>query len=193
YGVAENAIFMPGRVEPQYTEWISFSGTSVTLDGEQRYLDSQLAYQRACLHAIDYLTNFGYSPEQAFLLLGACPIEGRFSGGVDIPHSCGTVYIPTAIFDFDVRPSANGPTKIVPGICAPSSPNRYVRCVGFCCGLSVEVNRYCAYREPSCIRVVTGCVAVIHYVIRSRTCHVWMMQRPRPALSSRLLAFPERF
>ncbi|HLQ84528.1 MAG TPA: formamidase [Salinisphaeraceae bacterium] len=124
YGVRENAIFMPGRVEPQYSEWISFSGTSVTLDGEQRYLDSQLAYQRACLHAINYLTKFGYSPEQAFLLLGACPIEGRFSGVVDIPNSCGTVYIPTAIFDFDVRPSASGPTKIDPGIGAPSSPNQ---------------------------------------------------------------------
>ncbi len=73
YGVSENAIFMPGNTDPQYSEWLAFSGTSVTLDGEQRYLDSQLAYQRACLHAIDYLTKFGYSPEQAYLLLGAAP------------------------------------------------------------------------------------------------------------------------
>src|SRR5699024_3346161 len=84
YGVDENAIFMPGNTAPQYSEWLAFSGTSVTLEGEQRYLDSQLAYQRACLHAIDYLTKFGYSPEQAYLLLGAAPIEGRFSGVVDI-------------------------------------------------------------------------------------------------------------
>src|SRR5699024_10566148 len=52
YGVTENAIFMPGRHGPQFSEWISFSGTSVTLDGEQRYLDSHLSYQRAILHAI---------------------------------------------------------------------------------------------------------------------------------------------
>ncbi|WP_329100442.1 acetamidase/formamidase family protein [Micromonospora sp. NBC_01699] len=121
YGVTENAIFMPGNVSPQYSQWLAFSGTSVTLDGEQRYLDSQLAYQRACLHAIDYLTKFGYSPEQAYLILGAAPIEGRFSGVVDIPNSCATVYLPTAIFDFDVRPSAGGPVGIKPGGGAPKA------------------------------------------------------------------------
>ena len=119
YGVAENAIFMPGRVEPQFSEWLAFSGTSVTLEGEQRYLDSHLAYQRACLHAIDYLTKFGYSPEQAYLLLGAAPIEGRLSGVVDIPNACATVYLPTAMFDFDVRPSASGPHQVTQGIPAP--------------------------------------------------------------------------
>ncbi len=70
YGVSENAIFMPGTTDPQFSEWLAFSGTSVTLDGEQRYLDSHLSYQRACLHAIDYLTKFGYSPEQAYMILG---------------------------------------------------------------------------------------------------------------------------
>ncbi|GJJ16360.1 formamidase [Mycolicibacterium mageritense] len=121
YGVSENAIFMHGNTDPQYSEWLAFSGTSVTLDGEQRYLDSHLSYQRACLHAIDYLTKFGYSPEQAYLLLGAAPIEGRLSGVVDIPNACATVYIPTAIFDFPVAPSAAGPVKIDPGIGAPHS------------------------------------------------------------------------
>jgi len=123
YGVSENAIFLPGKMNPQFSEWIAFSGTSVTLDGKQHYLDSHLSYQRACLHAINYLTKFGYSREQAYLLLGAAPIEGRLSGVVDIPNSCSTVYIPTAIFNFDVRPSANGPHKIKPGIGAPRSSN----------------------------------------------------------------------
>jgi formamidase len=123
YGVSENAIFMPGIVEPQFSQWLAFSGTSVTLGGEQRYLDSHLSYQRACLHAISYLTKFGYSPEQAYLLLGAAPIEGRLSSVVDIPNSCATVYIPTAIFDFDVRPSSKGPHRIKPGIGAPQAAN----------------------------------------------------------------------
>ncbi len=112
YGVSENAIFMPGITDPQYSQWLAFSGTSVTLDGVQHYLDSHLSYQRACLHAIDYLTKFGYSAIQAYMILGAAPIEGRLSGVVDIPNSCSTVYIPTAIFDFDVRPSANGPHQV---------------------------------------------------------------------------------
>jgi formamidase len=121
YGMAENAVFLPGNVEPRYDRWLAFSGTSVTLDDEQRYLDSDLAYQRACLHAIDYLTKFGYSPEQVYLLLGSAPIEGRLSGVVDIPNSCATVYIPTGIFDFPVEPSASGPVRIDPGIGAPHS------------------------------------------------------------------------
>ncbi len=124
YGVSENAIFLPGNVEPQFSQWLAFSGTSVTLDGEQKYLDSHLSYQRACLHAIDYLTKFGYSPEQVYLMLGAAPIEGRLSGVVDIPNSCSTVYIPTSIFDFDVRPSSAGPHQIDPGIGAPRANNK---------------------------------------------------------------------
>ncbi|WP_457971557.1 formamidase [Arthrobacter sp. D1-17] len=123
YGVSENAIFMPGIVDPRFSEWLAFSGTSVTLDGEQKYLDSHLSYQRACLHAIDYLTRFGYSPEQAYLLLGAAPIEGRLSGVVDIPNSCSTVYLPTAIFDFDIRPSAAGPHQVEAGMGAPMASN----------------------------------------------------------------------
>ncbi|MEU8819098.1 acetamidase/formamidase family protein [Actinoplanes sp. NPDC048796] len=90
-------------------------------DGEQRYLDSHLSYQRACLHAIDYLTAFGYTPEQAYMILGAAPIEGRLSGVVDIPNACATVYLPTAIFDFDIRPSAAGPTRVNPGPGVPRS------------------------------------------------------------------------
>src|ERR1700736_3027376 len=121
YGISENAIFMPGNVDPQYSQWLAFSGTSVTLGGEQHYLDSHLSYQRACLHAIDYLTKFGYSDIQAYMILGAAPIEGRLSGVVDIPNSCSTVYIPTAIFDFDVAPSAKGPTKIDPGMGVPKA------------------------------------------------------------------------
>jgi formamidase len=121
YGVSENAIFLPGTTDPQFSQWLAFSGTSVTLDGEQRYLDSHLSYQRACLHAIDYLTKFGYSDIQAYMILGAAPIEGRLSGVVDIPNSCSTVYIPTAIFDFDVRPSASGPHQVSGGMAVPRS------------------------------------------------------------------------
>jgi len=111
YGVTSNPVFFPGNVEPRYTEFLTFVGISVTEEGEQRFLDSQLAYRRACLNAIEYLTKFGYSAEQAYLLLGAAPIEGRFSGVVDVPNSCATLYLPTAIFDFDVRPSADGPQQ----------------------------------------------------------------------------------
>lgn len=73
YNTTENAIFVPGTAAPRHQDWVAFSGISVTEDDTQHYLDPYLAYQRACLHAIDYLTAFGYSREQAFLLLGGAP------------------------------------------------------------------------------------------------------------------------
>src|SRR6201995_757876 len=124
FGVSENAIFMPGLRDPQYSEWIAFSGVSVDLQGRQHYLDSQLSCERACHHAIDYLMKFGYSDIQAYMILGSAPIEGRFSGVVDIPNSCATVYIPRAIFDFDVRPSKSGkPHQVKQGVQVPKSAN----------------------------------------------------------------------
>ncbi|MEY7972092.1 formamidase [Saccharomonospora xinjiangensis] len=119
YGV-ETPVFIPGRVEPRYSEYLTFAGLSVTESGEQRYLDSTLAYRRACLHAIDYLTTVGYTREQAYLLLGAAPIEGRLSGVVDIPNACATLYIPVEVFDFDPRPSSQAPRKVDRGQCAVS-------------------------------------------------------------------------
>lgn len=120
YAVQE-PIFIPGRVEPRYSEFLTFTGLSVTEAGEQCYLDSQVAYRRACLYAIDYFTKFGYTPEQVYLLLGAAPVEGRFSGVVDIPNSCATLYVPTEIFDFDPRPSAGPPQRVDRGQCAVST------------------------------------------------------------------------
>jgi formamidase len=55
------------------------------------------------------------------MILGSAPIEGRLSGVVDIPNSCSTVYLPTEIFDIDIRPSAKGPTQIDPGMGVPMS------------------------------------------------------------------------
>ncbi|HWM08091.1 MAG TPA: formamidase [Solirubrobacteraceae bacterium] len=111
YGVHTNPVFMPGRVEPRYSEFISFIGISVDEGGTNHYLDATIAYRRACLNAVEYLEKFGYTGEQAYLLLGSAPIEGRISGIVDIPNACCSLYLPTAIFDFDIRPSKDGPTS----------------------------------------------------------------------------------
>ncbi|MGV9405476.1 formamidase [Streptomyces sp. NPDC003667] len=121
YGVTTHPVFYPGNVEPRYSEFLTFVGISVDENGRQHYLDPHVAYRRACLNAIEYLTKFGYSPEQAYLLLGAAPVEGRFSGVVDIPNACATLYLPTAIFDFDIRPSGNGPQRADRGSCARTS------------------------------------------------------------------------
>ncbi|KAF8017322.1 hypothetical protein BT93_H2492 [Corymbia citriodora subsp. variegata] len=99
-----NPIFEIGPVEPRFSEWLVFEGISVDESGRQHYLDATVAYKRAVLNAIDYLSKFGYSKEQMYLLLSCCPCEGRISGIVDSPNACVTLAIPTAIFDQDIRP-----------------------------------------------------------------------------------------
>ena len=121
YGMV-NPIFKPSPVEPNYSDWLIFEGISVDEhSGEQHYLDAHIAYRRACLNAIEYLTKFGYSREQAYVILGTAPVEGRISGIVDIPNACCTIAIPTEIFEGDIRPSAAGPKKIGKGKVATTS------------------------------------------------------------------------
>jgi len=109
-----NPMFLPGNVKPSYSEFLTFQGISVEYEnddagigkdgGTQHYMDAHLAYKNACLNAIRYLGKFGYSEEQAYLLLSAAPVEGRISGIVDIPNVCCTIALPTQIFDFDIKP-----------------------------------------------------------------------------------------
>ncbi len=112
YGVTTNPFFMPGRVEPRYSEFLTFIGVSVDhRDDTNYYMDATLAYRNACLNAIRYLEKWGYTGEQAYLILGTSPIEGRIGGVVDIPNACCSVFLPTEIFDTDIRPSAAGPQR----------------------------------------------------------------------------------
>lgn len=94
-----------GPLEPNYRDYLCFTGISVKEDGTQTYLDANVSYRNACLAAIRYLsTVLGYSEQQAYLLLGAAPIVGRVAGIVDIPNSLLTVEVPTAIFEKPILP-----------------------------------------------------------------------------------------
>lgn len=105
YGMV-NPIFKPGPVEPRYSEYLVFEGISVDeFTGKQYYLNAHVAYRRACLNAIEYLKKFGFTGEQAYLLLSCAPIEGRISGIVDIPNACCTLALPTEIFDRPILPT----------------------------------------------------------------------------------------
>jgi formamidase len=115
YGVL-NPIFEPSPVQPNYTNHLIFEGISVDETGKQHYLDAHVAYRMACLNAIEYMKKFGYTGEQAYAILGTAPVEGHISGIVDIPNACATLFLPTEIFDFNIKPNANGPTQsVTPG------------------------------------------------------------------------------
>lgn len=124
YGIHRNPVFMPGRVAPQYSEWLTFTGISVDhRDNTNLYLDATVAYRNACLNAIEYLGKWGYTGEQAYLILGTAPIEGRIGGVVDSPNACCSVFLPTEIFDFDIRPHGAGPVRTDRGQVAVASDN----------------------------------------------------------------------
>ena len=54
-----NPIFEIGPVEPRFSEWLVFEGISVDESGRQHFLDASVAYKRAVLNAIDYISKFG--------------------------------------------------------------------------------------------------------------------------------------
>jgi formamidase len=100
-----NPIFKTSTLEPRYTNYLVFEGISVDEQGKQYYLDAHIAYRNACLNSIEYLKTFGYTGEQAYIIIGTAPTEGRISGIVDIPNACCTLYLPTEIFERVVLPT----------------------------------------------------------------------------------------
>lgn len=114
YGV-KNPIFKTSPLQPDYKQHLIFEGISVDETGKQHYLDAHVSYRMACLNAIEYMKKFGYSGSQAYAILGTAPVQGHISGIVDIPNVCATLFLPTEIFEFDINPNANGPTKHIKG------------------------------------------------------------------------------
>ncbi|MBU2964666.1 acetamidase/formamidase family protein [Amphritea sp. 2_MG-2023] len=111
----KNPIFKPSPITPKYDDYLIFEGISVDEQGKQHYLDVNVAYRQACLNAIEYLKKFGYSGAQAYSLLATAPVQGHISGVVDMPNACATLWLPTDIFEFDIKPNADGPTKFLDG------------------------------------------------------------------------------
>lgn len=63
-----NLIFEIGPVEPRFSEWLVFEGISDDESGRKHFLDIAVAFKRAVLNAIDYLSKVSYSKEQVHSL-----------------------------------------------------------------------------------------------------------------------------
>ena len=123
YGV-KNPMFKPSPITPKYDDYLIFEGISVDEDDNQHYVDMTEAYRQACLNAINYMTKFGYSREQGLAILGTAPVQGHVSGIVDYPNACATLWLPTDIFEGDLMPGPDGPTKYLDGsIDIPTAPD----------------------------------------------------------------------
>lgn len=116
-----HTMIIPSQIEPRFSRYLVFEGYSVDEDGTQHYLDASVAYRRACMEAINYLTQFGYTGEEAYSILGTAPIEGKISSIVDLPNACCTLWLPTEIFDFDIMPTEDGPKQVVTGGTLPKA------------------------------------------------------------------------
>ena len=60
-----NPIFEISPLEPHFAEWLVFEGLSVDEHGRQHFLDASVAFKRAVLNCIHYLSKFGSTKEQA--------------------------------------------------------------------------------------------------------------------------------
>lgn len=89
-----------------YREKLVFTGLSTRHDGSQTDGGGMEAYRNAAFSVIDYLGQFGYSREQAYILLSVAPIETRVVATANRPNFVVSIGVPLAIFDFDIRPSA---------------------------------------------------------------------------------------
>jgi formamidase len=98
-------VLEPSPLGRGYADHLTFQGVSVEEDGSQHYLDTIVAYRQACRNAIRYLERYGYTGEQAYMLLAAAPVEGRLSCLLEHPNVCTTLSLPKAIFDFPLEPS----------------------------------------------------------------------------------------
>lgn len=107
YGI-DTPVFEPGSVMPSYCESIVFRGIATEPVGTHGELDIRAAYAQACRGAVAYLERYGYSGEQAYVLLAAAPVEGRINSLFDPPSACCSVSVPIKIFDFEFGASLDG-------------------------------------------------------------------------------------
>ena len=74
--------------------------------GRLPLFDLTSGYVRRGIDAFPHMSSRGpWTFEQAYLFLGAAPIEGRIGGLVDIPNAAASVSIPLSIFDRNILPS----------------------------------------------------------------------------------------
>ena len=78
------------------------------------YVETSAMATRSSARLIDVPQAIAVLPARLLEDVGALDTKDLYrhiSGVVDIPNACATLWLPTQIFDFDIRPSASGPVK----------------------------------------------------------------------------------
>lgn len=66
------------------------------------------AYRRACFDAIDYLVRFGWTREQAYIILSVVPVETRVVATANKPNFVVSLGLPLDAFTIDISPAGLG-------------------------------------------------------------------------------------
>jgi len=93
-------IFETGPLEPRYSEYLVFEGISVDETGKQHFLDASVAYKRAVLACIDYLSKARRPcpPAQRRRPAGRAPAaSGTRTQGGAAPRRCAMERHPPAV------------------------------------------------------------------------------------------------
>ena len=111
YGITTNPVLIPGRVEPRYSDFLTFIGVSVDETTGRELLPGRDGRLPAGVPERDRVPAASSATRASRRTCCSARRRSRaaISGVVDIPNACCSLYLPTAIFDFDVRPSQDGP------------------------------------------------------------------------------------
>ena len=103
----------PSPITPAYNDYLIFEGISVDEGGRQHYLDVNVAYRRLpqCDRVHDQVRLLARRPTPSSVPRRCRAISAVWSTS----HPCATLWLPTQIFDFDIRPDANGPVRHIHG------------------------------------------------------------------------------
>lgn len=102
-------VVIPSVVDHFYQARLAFHGLSVSDQGMQHLSNPMTGYIQAASAAMKYLQRFGYSHEQAYILMACAPIECRLLATPNIPTANVSVALPLSIFNADLRPSSTNP------------------------------------------------------------------------------------
>jgi formamidase len=107
-------MYITSPSEPLYPRRLVFTGLSTLPDGTQTDSGGLEAYRNAALGAIDYLVKFGFTREQAYILMSVAPVETKVVATANRPNFVVSLGLPLDIFHFDISPGglANAPYTI---------------------------------------------------------------------------------
>ena len=94
--------------ELRYPRQIVFTGLSTSPATGEQTRSGMVAYRNAAFSAIAYLQNFGYTREQAYIILSVAPIETKVVATANTPNFVISLGLPIDIFEMDIRPSVLG-------------------------------------------------------------------------------------